>query len=166
MSSLSDNFDYIIVNLKVFAHVRENQRISTTSKGYFEIEKEYIWQSLKRFLYGESREKLIRDINVLISKTIVQVRTLLTSSLLTESGESIESENKRLLLNKISNLYRELERSLSGFENLKSTYANDKRTGAELEVIIDKIVSMIKEIEVKIPRISEVAFPFIVDKVN
>ncbi len=159
----SDNYDYIIVNLKVFAHVARNQRICMTSKGYFTIEKEYIWQSIKRFLYGESREKLIRDINFLISQVYAQIKLLITSKHLDDEEES---DSKRAILNKIGSIYRELERSLTGFENLKSTYEADKLMIGELELIIDKITAHMKEIELKLPRVSEIISPFLIDKVN
>ena len=159
---MNNKYDFIIVNLKVISQIPRNRRLRMTTKGFFTLEDDHILVPVKRLIYGDSREKLIRDINFLLAEVYSQIKLLISSKHL-EAEE--DTEEKRLTLAQIAGIHRDLERSITGFENLKSTYESDKLMFGELELIIDKIRSHMTEVELKVPGVAEIISPVLIDKV-
>jgi hypothetical protein len=161
---MSDKYDdklyeFIILNLKVIAQTLKNKRLRMTTNGLLTIEDEGFLVPFKRRLYGDGREKLIRDVNMLMSEVHSHVKGLLASKHL--HGE--DTEEKRMVLNQIAGLHRELKRSLTGFKNLISTYEADELTVSKLELIMEKICSQMSEIKLKIPNVEKIIAPVYVD---
>lgn len=162
---MSDKYDdkiyeYIIVNLKVIARTLKNKRLRMTSNRELDIEDEGFMVPLKRRINGDGREQLIRDLNTLMSEIQTHVRGLLASKHL--SGD--DTEEQRIVLHQIAGLHRELERSITGFENLKATYESDKRTVSKLEFLMEKIRAQMAEIKRKIPTVENIIAPIYVDE--
>jgi len=181
--SNGEKFEFVIVNLKVLAQIPRNRRLRTTTNGYFTLEDNHLLVPIRRTLYGEGRDKLIRDIKSLLAEVQAQMRHLLTSKHL--SGEdsddneseqkekpsantnaklSVATDEKRIVLEQLSSIHRELERSITGFENLKSTYVRDILMVGELDHIIDTVRLYMNEIEQKIPDVSENISPVLLEK--
>ena len=153
---MTQKYDFIIINLKVLSQTPRNRKLRTNSKGYFTLEDDSIFLPVKRMIWGESRGKLVRDINYLISETQEQVKTMLLSKCLHEKKDHDivdVNDDKRILLNQISSIHRELEKCIIGIDNLKTTYSDDKLTSGELEYISDKIGELMNEIVLKVPNV-------------
>lgn len=150
---MTQKYDFVIINLKVLSQTPRNRKLRTNSKGYFTLEDDSILLPIKRKVWGESRDKLVRDINYLLSETRDQIKTLLLSKSLNDKKDDGINDDKRTLFIQISSIHRELERSLDGIDNLKTTYSDDKLTSGELEFISDKIEELIKEIVIKVPNV-------------
>ena len=174
---MNNKYDFVIVNLKVISKTPRNKRLKMTSKGFFTLEDEHILVPLKRLLYGDGRAKLIRDVNFLLAETYSQIKLLLSSkhldttknvtrTLNTAKFEESDTDERRIVLTEINGIYRELEKSINGFENLKSTYENDKLIVGELELIVEKIKSYMAEIEVKLPDIPDLKPPVLISSNN
>jgi len=164
---MSEKYDFIIENLKVIAQVPRNRRLRTTADGDFTLENNEIWVPIRRAIFGEGRNKLSRDIKSFLLLTENQVKYLLSKHVeetvpsgTTQSGEekkvSLTSlDEKRLVAYQLSNIYRELQRSLTGFEGLRATYEADVRMVGKLENVMEKVRLMKDEIEEKYPEVGE-----------
>lgn len=159
---MNQKYDFIIINLKVIAQTPRDRRLRMTGKGFFTIEDDHLLVPVKRTLFGDGRQKLIRDFNFLLEETQAQTKLLLSSKHL----EGEDTDDKRTTLGQIGGIHRELENSIVGFENLKSTYDADKLTVGKLELIVDKVRSHLAEIELKVPNVQENISPIIIDKVS
>jgi hypothetical protein len=152
-------FEEILVNLKVLSQTPRNRKLRMTSNGYFTLEDNNILVPLKRLLFGENREKLVRDLNYLFSGVGALVKLLLSSKFIDEK----DTDESRKVLSQIAAIHRELENCLIGFENLKATYEPDKLMVGELEVMMDKVRAQIADIELKLPNVAENIPPILVE---
>lgn len=153
---MSNKFDFIIVNLKVIGQTPRNRRLRMTSKGSFTLEDDHLLVPLKRRLFGDGRDKLIRDVSFLLDETSNYLRLLLSSKHLSdESDVGVPTTDRRDTESQLESIYRELTRSVKGFENLKSTYESDKLMVGELELIVDKVEKYKSDITRKLPHLVE-----------
>lgn len=157
----TSKYDFIIVNLKVIAQIPRDRRLRITGKGYFTIEDDHVLVPLKRTVFGDGRQKLIRDVDFLLDEVQSQIKLLLSSRYL-EAGE--DDDDKRATSTKIVAIYKELDRSILGFNNLKSTYDSDKLMVGKLELIIDKVQKFMNDIEMKVPNVRENISLVMIDK--
>lgn len=157
-------YDFIIKNLKSIAQVPRNRRLRTNQNGYFTLEDNHLLVPLKRTIYGEGRRNLARDIDSLLLEIQSQVKLLLSSKHLDEDNGSnitndesknLGSDDKQNIIEQLSHIHRELLRSITGFENLKSTYSSDIWMVSEMEHAVDIVRSCMKKIEQKIPDVAE-----------
>lgn len=131
---MDNKFDFIIINLKVLSQLQRMQKVRTTSAGYFTIEHEHLLVPIKRTVYGDSRDKLIKDMNNLLQEITMYVTWL----------ENSENNGSKYIA-----LQKELTKCLQGLENLKTTYEGDSLVIGELELIVDKVISFIGKLEAK-----------------
>src|SRR6478609_5000613 len=173
-------YDDIVVNLKIIAQVPRSRRLKTTADGKFNLEENTIFVPLKRtyrwFSYGEGRNKLISDLKALNGDIRAQIRLLLSSKYLdNDTGKDgkdgkdgrekyHDSDEKRGVLEQLACIHRELNRSITGFENLKGTYSSDISISSELEHIIDQVRLFIKEIEQKVPDVADNLSAIMIEK--
>ena len=145
---MKDKYHFIMVNLKVISQCPRHNRLKMTKDGILTIEDSHLLVPITRYWFGDSRSKLIRDSSFLMGEIKDYIKSLLIAS---ESN----NDEKRSILAKLSGLHRELEKSITGYENLMSTYENDKLMIGELEIINENIKSMLKEIEIKLKIIQD-----------
>lgn len=105
----------IITNLEILSNVEKNKKI-ITKESYLNIEKTSMFECVKRWYNGESREVTINSIDLLINNSILALST--------------EVNNELLIL---------LEKVIDGINNLKTTYSDCAQTQARLNTIIVKI---------------------------
>lgn len=178
---MSEKYDFIIENLKVIAQVPRNRRLRTTAEGDFTLEGNEIWVPMRRMVCGEGRHKLLRDIKSFLLLTESQLKLLLakhiedvptnapkeraapTTSQPNEAATTNNSnklmltslDEKRLVAYQLSSIYRELQRSITGFEGLRATYESDVRMVGKLENVMEKVRLLKDEIEEKYPEVGE-----------
>lgn len=152
---MTSKFDFIIVNLKVISQTPRNRRLRMTSRGSFTLEDDHLLVPFKRRLFGDGRDKLVKDVTFLLDETADQIRLLLSSRYLTvDSDESASTSiDKRDVVNQLESIHRELSRSIRGFSNLKSTYESDKLMVGELELVVDKVEKFKSDIVRKLPHL-------------
>lgn len=189
---MDNKYDSVIISLKVISLLPRNRRLRTNSNGFFTLEDNHLLVPIRRKIYGEGRDRLLKDIKSLLIEIKGQIKTLLSNKHLdgyhegtVESGDkngtpsSSEqsqqqqqpikskysiSDEKRTVLEQLSCIHREMYRSLTGFENLKSTYSSDILMVGELEHIMDTIRSYMNEIEQKVPDVAENISPVLLEK--
>ncbi len=134
--------DNIIIELKVISKIPENGKICTVSTDNISIEttKGY-QQSIKRFLYSESRERAIQKLKETVDKVSCISRNTLDSKYLSIHTTPTEHEisKHKQIVTKLKELCENIKNSLNGFNNLHTTYINDATITARLETMINTL---------------------------
>jgi len=154
-----DKYDRIILNLKIIAQIPRNGRLRRITKGAVTLEDDHLLVPLKRMIYHDSRHQSLNDLSAIINESISESKLWLVSKDL-DDGEDLDSlddmsDSKRAVVEKVSLMYRELERSTVGLENLKSTYRDDISIVSSLDILIEKVHSHLADIKRKCPMVEE-----------
>ena len=142
-------YDQIILNLKILSMVPRNGRIKRSDNGTITLENDDLLVPIKRYIYNDGRRQTIMDINSILDETFSMIKIIMSSKRLTDSNfESCDSN--RHLINQLNVIYNELEKSKKGLENLQTTYKEDIKTCATLDLLVEKIDFNLAEINRKI----------------
>jgi len=135
-NNIEENIDNFIIlsNLTLLSKVQKYEKLiikkrQNNSDINFEIQIDNSYlPSIKRFFYGNDRDKTIEYLNKLINYGIEKY------------NEEKKNENKttmnKITMNKIASL---LESSKLGLSNLKITYNTDQSITSKIDIIIDTI---------------------------
>lgn len=140
--------DKLFINLKILSKIQKNGRISRSSDGIIALENETFYQSLKRFFTHDSRKQSIFEINSIINETIDCLNNIINSKFMNKSYSSTDEYYKNC--ENISIILEELNRGKTGIDNLKFTYTSDANISSQLDILIIKINSSIKDIQHKL----------------
>lgn len=140
--------DKLLINLKIISKIQKNGRITRSYDGIISLENNVFYQAIKRFISNDSRKQAIFEINSIIYESINILNHILNSKYMNktynESDEYIKNcENISLILS-------ELELSKQGIENLKFTYQNDPNIVSQIDILILKINTTIKDVSTKL----------------
>lgn len=140
--------DKLLINLKIISKIQKNGRIARSYDGIISLENDVFYQSIKRFMTSDSRRQAVFEINSVISESVDILHHILNSKYMNknffQSDEYIKNcENANLVLN-------ELENARNGIENLKFTYQNDPNTVSQIDILILKINTTIKDVSHKL----------------
>jgi len=132
MNSMNEEFiDNLITNLKIISMIQINEKLCIR-KGHLQIDTSSNFQFVKRWFFRDSRDMvliylrdLIRNITILFSKI----------------NEYSKDESLWILSRTLS----ELESSILGLGNLKTTYADDPY----MMVTFDNLINKFKELTQK-----------------
>ena len=138
--NIEDNIDNFIIlsNLTLLSKVQKYDKLIIKKKTNesdinfeIKIDNSYI-PSIKRFFYGDNRDKTIEYLNKLINCGIEKYNE--------EKKKDNKIDNKiimnKIVMNKIASL---LESSKLGLSNLKITYNMDQSITSKIDIIIDTI---------------------------
>jgi hypothetical protein len=150
---MSESIDNLIKKYKILSKLRANGKITTITKKKLEIETND-YQFIKRWWYGDDRQKTIDALNELKNETVeVSDRVLDTKYMNIPSAEltSLEKRSYNTDCRKLHELSTEMINSLKGLIILKETYANDTTTQIEIDVVLNNM----KEQSIKISEFLE-----------
>ncbi len=131
VNNIEDNINNFIIlsNLTLLSKVQKYDKLIIKKKTdkndinfEIQIDTSYL-PSIKRFFYGNDRDKTIEYLNKLINYGI-------------EKYNEEKKKDNKIAMNKIASL---LESSKLGLSNLKITYNNDQSITSKLDIIIDTI---------------------------
>ena len=128
-----EDIDDLFTDLKVLGQVRPCDRMSTRG-AQMRIDTESALQPLWRWMQGESREATQRGIKRILS----QVNAIIDLSMATPA-----TEQKRQILHRI---YHEMEDTVRGLDNLRTTYENDVTMTSGLSVHIENVERKRKQV--------------------
>jgi hypothetical protein len=136
--------DKLLINLKIISKIQKNGRIARSYDCIISLENDVFYQSIKRFMTSDSRRQAIFEINSVITESVDILHHILNSKYMNknffQSDEYIKNcENVNLILN-------ELENARHGIDNLKFTYKNDPNTASQIDILILKINTTIKDV--------------------
>lgn len=140
--------DNLLINLKILSKIQKNGRISRSYDGIISLDSDTYIQPLRRFLSSDSRKQAVFEINSIITESIAVLNSILNSKYMNKNfcqyDEYVKNcENLQLLMS-------EMELARMGIENLKFTYQNDQNTVSQLDIIILKINTTIKDVSQKL----------------
>jgi len=159
--------DTALLNLKIISKIPENSRIRRDNE-LIAIDSGYLL-FLKRFIFGDSREKALSDINIIVDFVIDKCNDIINSryfkknhrvkhiedSFIQEKLDDEYSKQYELL----ENIYINLKNSIGGLDNLKKTYWDDTTAVSKIDIIISKICNHTTNLEKKIFK----TFPLMID---
>ena len=160
------NIDQIIINLKIIALIKKHEKLSVREEDKsLIIDPQFnflYFQSFKRWLNQDNRQKTMTYIHKIINKTFEWMdKTYDEYKHKEDISEDIEispeifEESKENLLLRIS---KEVINAAEGLKNLRITYKNDSRINSEIQLLLDKI-------KIKVDKInSALNVKWIIDK--
>lgn len=125
----------LLINLKIISKIPKNGRITKSSDGIIYLESNYFFKSVKRFLLSDSRRQSVSELSSIYSEAIHLIQNLLFVI-------DIDPEKNLELLDLMLSSIKESEK---GILNLKFTYKYDFNTLSQLDVILIKINSLLKD---------------------
>jgi len=136
--------DKLLINLKIISKIQKNGRIARSYDGIISLENDVFYQAIKRFVTSDSRKQAIFEINSVINECVDILHHILNSKYMNknfnQSDEYIKNcENIRLILS-------EMEAARCGIENLKFTYQNDQNIVSQIDIIILKTNTTLRDI--------------------
>jgi hypothetical protein len=140
--------DKLFINLKILSKIQKNGRISRSSDGIISLEHETFFQSIKRFLTSDSRRQSVFEINSIINETIECMNNIVNSKFMNKMYNTTDEYYKNC--ENLTLLLKELLLGKGGIENLKFTYSGDHNVNSQLDILIIKIDSSIKDMEHKL----------------
>jgi len=140
--------DKLLINLKIISKIQKNGRIARSFDGIISLENDAFYQSVKRFITNDSRKQAIFEINSVITECIDILNHIsnskFTNKVYYQSGEYIKN------CECIGLLLKEVELAKTGVENLKFTYQNDPNIVSQIDIVILKINTTIKDFSQKL----------------
>jgi hypothetical protein len=140
--------DKLLINLKILSKIQKNGRISRSYDGIIGLEREAVYQPLKRFLSHDSRKQAINEINSIITESIATYHNILNSKYMSTTFYGTDEYNKNC--ENLHLLLTEMDQARIGIENLKFTYQNDQNIASQLDIVILKLNTNIKDITSKL----------------
>jgi hypothetical protein len=140
--------DKLLINLKILSKIQKNGRIARSSDGIIGLELDTYLQPIKRFLSSDSRKQAIFEINSIVNESIATTHSIINSKFMNktycQTDEFLKGfDNLHLLMS-------EMQAALTGLENLKFTYQNDPNVISQLDIIVLKLNTSIKDISIKL----------------
>lgn len=140
--------DKLLINLKIISKIQKNGRIARSYDGIISLESDTVYQPLKRFLTSDSRKQAVFEINSIICECIDTIHHILNSKYTNINFCQTDEYFKNC--EKLNLLITEMGFSKIGIENLKFTYQNDPNIVTQLDILILKIVTTIRDIGQKL----------------
>ncbi len=148
--------DNLLLSLKIISKIPENGRVKRSKSGALSLEKKSGFSSFTRFWNRDSRKKCIEDINNLIDFAIERSNDIVNTKYYEEYGNTgiknplvknkLEREHQRQY--EILDLIQEdLQKSIKGLVNLKTTYQSDATIVSQIDIIITKIRNHLSDID-------------------
>lgn len=140
--------DKLFINLKILSKLQKNGRLSRSSDGIISLENGTFYEPIKRFVTSDSRKQTVFEVNSIINETIKAMENIVNSKysnkIYCKSNEYYKNcVNLSLILN-------ELKLAKNGIDNLKFTYKLDINIGSQLDILIVKIDTTIKDMTHKL----------------
>ena len=138
----SEHTDRVIVNLKVLAALKPGDRIYTRSTG-FEVAEASWYNTLTRWAQGDSRW-----VNLDAIKTLMEDATRILSTYVlhawpgpaaADAQPAYPAPTPEQSVGFVKTMVAEMEAAAHGLEQLKTTYEEDSRMLAHLEVTLQKV---------------------------
>lgn len=136
--------DKLLINLKIISKIQKNGRISRSYDGIISLESDVFYQSIKRFMLSDSRKQAIFEINSVIMEAIDILNHILNSKFMNKNY----AQNNEYLKNceNLNLIMTEMELAKMGIENLKFTYQTDQNIVSQLDILILKINTTLKDV--------------------
>jgi hypothetical protein len=140
--------DKLLINLRILSKIQKNGRITKSVEGIINLEQDTVYKNIKRFIYSDSRRQSVFEINSIIDECSFQLNNLINSKYIHPNHKNTSEYIRNMEI--ITLLMEELTKAKSGIENLKFTYKNDPNIISQIDIIILKINSIVKDVNVRL----------------
>jgi len=140
--------DKLLINLKIISKIQKNGRIARSYDGIITLENDVFYQAVKRFISNDSRRQAIFEINSVITEAIEILSHILNSKYTNKNFSHTDEYVKNC--ENIQLIIHEMELAKGGIENLKFTYQNDPNTVSQIDIIILKVNTTLKDMKQKL----------------
>ena len=162
---------HILINLNIISKIKPNDKIFMNSDNYMSIEHDSAFQGIFRFIFNNSRNKNLNNLNYFYTSVYNCIDDTINSKYLFLSDKNgqlidnlyllnhscfLENESFINVYNNLVELNHYLKLSLTGLENLKKTYISDVVTISKLDIIINDAETYIKKVQKKIDSINDI----------
>lgn len=135
--------DKLLINLKIISKIQKNGRIARSYDGIISLENDVFYQSVKRFITNDSRRQAIFEINSVICECVDILNHILNSKYMNKNYHQTDEYAKNC--EHLQLILQEMELAKIGVENLKFTYQNDPNIVSQIDIIILKINTTLKD---------------------
>lgn len=150
--------DKLFINLKILGKIQKNGRICRSYDGIISLENDTFYQSVKRTLSSDSRKQSVFEINSIINECIECLNGIVNSRYMNKLQSNTDDYFKSC--EDISLILKELSFAKSGIENLKFTYTVDANVESQLDIIIVKIQSTLKDMNFRLDYLKSFLPPY------
>lgn len=133
--------DKILLNLKIISKIPNYGRVRRDRHGVITIETSDMFTPLRRYFFSDGREQSVVDIMNIVLSAFTEIRSIIHDMPNYGNGRGMEGHDNVDSMFFAMSLIRELKACKLGVSNLRNTYANDVKTTAGIDMIIDKIDS-------------------------
>lgn len=140
--------DKLLINLKIISKIQKNGRIARSFDGIISLENDAFYQSFKRFITNDSRKQAVFEINSVVTECIEILHHITNSKFMNKMY--FQSNEYMKNCECIGLLVKELESAKCGVENLKFTYQNDPNIVSQIDILLLKINTIIKDFSQKL----------------
>ena len=139
-----DSINNILLNMKIISEIKENDKL-LTNNNCLEIDTRYV-QFIQRWLYEDGREVTLIKISEIIDNLFNFIdNNYSTKRNIVNNGNF--DEDKTHLFQRI---HLNLQNSIKGLENLKTTYKHDIKTISQIDLIIEKVNIRVERMSAKV----------------
>jgi len=136
--------DKLLINLRILSKIQKNGRIAKSYEGIINLEDNTIYKGIKRFIYNDSRKQSVFEINSIIDEVGLTFNHLINNKYMNKSFSHTPEHIKNLEI--INLLLKEVQDAKTGVENLRFTYRSDQNIISQIDIVILKMNSIIKDI--------------------
>ena len=136
--------DKLLINLRILSKIQKNGRIAKSYDGIINLEDNTVYKGIKRFIYNDSRKQSVFEINSIIDEVGVTFNHLINNKHMNKSFSHTSEHIKNLEI--INLLLKEVQDAKTGVENLRFTYRSDQNIISQIDIVILKMNSIIKDI--------------------
>ena len=129
--------DDLLTSLKVISRVQQHERLATSNEVVRVEKMDQTWYSyllpLRRWYNGESRESNIQSVGKIIDNAFSQLRLY---------ADKEKSTSEQLF---VMRLTTDLENTIKGLQNLRTTYNNDSVAQARIDLLVERVQTQLNE---------------------
>uniref|UniRef100_A0A6C0DZA1 Uncharacterized protein n=1 Tax=viral metagenome TaxID=1070528 RepID=A0A6C0DZA1_9ZZZZ len=140
--------DKLLINLKILSKIQKNSKITRSYDGIISLDYISFYQPVKRFIGNDSRRQAVFEINSIVAEAIETFKHILNCKFINK--QYIHSDEYQKCCENIQILLEEFSLAKGGVENLKFTYQNDQNTVSQLDIILLKMSTTIKDVSTKL----------------
>jgi hypothetical protein len=140
--------DKLLINLRILSKIQKNGRISRSYDGIVSLENETFYQSVKRFVTSDSRKQSVFEINSIINETAECINNIINSKYMNKLNANTDEYYKSC--EDLCLIVNELDAAKVGIDNLKFTYSNDANIASQLDILLIKIQTTLKDSKYKL----------------
>ena len=140
--------DKLLINLKIISKIQKNGRIARSFDGIISLENDAFYQSVKRFITNDSRKQAVFEINSVVTECIDILHHITNSKFMHKMYYQTNEYIKNCEC--IGLLLKEMESAKCGVDNLKFTYQNDPNIVSQIDILLLKISTIIKDFSQKL----------------